>query len=53
MTILALVYQKIESEDKVWHFSFKTEAEIIINENNIYDAFHQSMLKLYQAYKNF
>ena len=41
MTILALVFKKIESEDKTKYDTFysNSKAKIIINENDIDDAF--------------
>ena len=41
MTILALVFKKIESEDKTKYDTFysNSKAKIIVNENDIDDAF--------------
>ena len=54
-TTLVLVIIKIESEDKIKYdtFSSNSKAEIMINENDILMMrFNQSILQLYQTYKN-
>ena len=53
MTALVLVFENIESEDKTKYDTFysNSKAEIIINET-LMMYLNQSILKLYQTYKN-
>ena len=56
MTILVLVFKKIESEDKIKYDTFysSSNAETITNESYIALMLfsNQSILQLYQTYKN-
>ena len=54
MTTSVLVLEKIESDDKKRYATFylHSKPETVINESDISDVFKQSILQLYQAYKN-
>ena len=54
MTTLVLEFKKIESDDKARYDTcyLHSKAETIINESDIDDALNQSILQLYQTYKN-
>ena len=54
MTKLVLVFKKIDSKDKTKFDNFysSSKAETIVNESDSVMCLNQSILELYQTYKN-